>query len=144
MNMQKDKYMKFRYLFIISLLAFIITACEDPAIEMRKELNDGIKELYIGNHTEAIIHFNNVIAIDSTQSEAHLYLGRAYFNQAKYPEAMSEYNAAIRLNSKYGQAYKSRAQLWFILDDRTKSCKDYVKAEDLGVKNLINYTQHCR
>ena len=135
--------MKFRITLLLSIISLMIISCNNPKEEIRKELNLGVKMLHRGQHTQAIQHLNLVIEMDSTQSEAHLYLGRAFFNQAKYPQSMLEYNAAIRFNEKYGEAYKSRAQLWFVLDNRSKSCEDYIKAEQLGVKNLDNYTRHC-
>jgi len=127
---------------LTTLLVF--SSCTDNKEKIRTELNQGIKKLYKGDWTRAIEKFNTVLEIDSTQCEAHLYLGRAYFNQGKQQLAMKEYNTAIRFNPKYGEAYRSRAQLWFALGDRTKSCKDYLKAEALGVKNLTNYTSHCK
>lgn len=131
-------------LFLIFISTLILSSCVDNKEEIRRELNQGVEKLYKGDLTHAIEKFNNVLDIDSTQCEAHLYLGRAYFNQRKYDLAMHEFNAAIRLNPKYGEAYRSRAQLWFLQGERTKSCKDYLKAESLGVKNLTNYTSHCK
>ncbi|MCK5856764.1 MAG: tetratricopeptide repeat protein [Bacteroidales bacterium] len=133
-----------RRVLVIMMLVFVLVSCTNSHEKMRKELNYGIKELYKGDLTHAIQRFNIVIDMDSTNCEAHLYLGRAYFNQAKYDNAMKEYDAAIRHNPKYGEAFRSRAQLWFVFDNRLKSCEDYLKAESLGVKNLDNYTRHCK
>lgn len=136
--------MGIRRTLFIGLLILIIASCTDPAMEIRQELNQGIKLSYIGKHTEAIQHYLKVLELDSTQAEAHLYLGRAYFNQAKYDQSMSEYNQAIHFDPKMGEAYRSRGLLWKVLDDHDKFCEDYIKAEDLGVKNLTNYTDKCR
>jgi Tfp pilus assembly protein PilF len=130
---------------LIVLLVFVgFSACTDPAQRIQKEMNTGIDNLYKGRYGEAAKHFRKVLEMDSASSEAHHNLGLVYFNQQKYDQAMSEYNRAIHFDPENGQAYKSRAQLWFILGDRDKSCADYIKAEDLGVKNLSNYTRHCR
>ncbi len=136
--------MRFKFFILYIIVSFSVISCEDPAVIIRKDLNAGIEELHNGRYTKAIHHFKDVLEIDSTQSEAHHYLGLVYDNQQKYSMAMEEYNKAIHFNSKYGEAYKSRAQLWFFMGDRDKSCADYIKAEDLGVKNLSNYTRHCR
>ncbi|RUA28878.1 MAG: hypothetical protein DSY76_03925 [Bacteroidetes bacterium] len=142
--MKNKKYFLVKVLIVVMVSAFTLSSCTDNKAKIRSELNLGIKNLYKGDWTHAIEKFNSVIAMDSTQCEAHLYLGRAYFNQGKQDLAMQQYNTAIRLNPKYGEAYRSRAQLWFSLGNRTKSCKDYLKAEALGVKNLTNYTSHCK
>ena len=133
-----------RNLLIIILLVFLAASCTDNQETIRKEINTGVKELYKGDLTSAIQRFSSVIEMDSTNCEAHLYLGRAYFNQGKNELAMKEYNTAIRHNSKYGEAFRSRAQLWFVLGDRPNSCRDYLRAKKFGVKNLENYTGHCK
>ena len=142
--MNKINYKNFATFVFVLLLGFVVASCSDNQEEIRKGINLGKKELFKGDLTSAAKQFIHVLTIDSTQCEAHLYLGDVYFNQAKYDLSMKEYNAAIRHNPKFGEAYKSRAQLWFVLDNRTKSCKDYLKAEALGVKNLVNYTGHCK
>ena len=126
------------------LILFFMSSCADKQAQITKEMNAGIDLLYRGQYTEAKTHFNKVIELDSTSAEAHLNLGNVYFNQQKYNRAMEEFNRAIHFNPRYGEAYKSRAQLWFLLGDRNKSCADYLMAEKLGVKNLSNYTRHCR
>lgn len=131
------------YAVFFSILFFLLS-CGDKQAEITKEMNAGIDLLYRGRYTEAKAHFNKVIELDSSSAEAHLNLGNVYFNQQKYDQAMEEYNRAIHFDPKYGEAYKSRAQLWFVLGERNKSCVDYLKAEKLGVKNLSNYTRHCR
>jgi tetratricopeptide (TPR) repeat protein len=136
--------MNIRITFFVAVLLMFAASCTDPAMEIREELNQGLKESYIGKHTEAIQHFKKVLELDSTQAEAHLYLGRSYFNQAKYDLSMVEYNKAIHFDPKMGEAFRSRALLWKVLGDQDKFCADYIKAEDLGVKNLTNYTSKCR
>lgn len=136
--------MRYRYIILLFAMSLIAFSCQDPAESIRKNLNSGVNELYKGNYTQASQHFNEVLKLDSTNSEAHHNLGLVYNNQQKYDLAMIEYNQAIKFDPKNGEAYKSRAQLWFFYGDRDKSCEDYIKAEDLGVKNLRNFTQHCR
>jgi Tfp pilus assembly protein PilF len=133
-----------KLIFVLSVFVLLFAACSDPAQIIQKEMNTGIDNLYKGRYSIAAKHFRKVLELDSTSSEAHHNLGLVFFNQQKYDQAMSEYNRAIHFDPKNGQAYKSRAQLWFIMGDRDKSCADYIKAEDLGVKNLSNYTRHCR
>ena len=127
---------------ILSSLMF--SSCVNKEEEINKEIKQGVKVLYIGKHTEAIAHFERALELDSTKAEAYLYLSRAYSNQGKYDKAMHEVNRAIHFNPKYGEAYRSRGLLWKTLGDNDKFCKDYIKAEDLGVKNLTNYTSKCR
>jgi Tfp pilus assembly protein PilF len=57
---------------------------------------------------------------------------------------MGFYNKAISIDSTYGEAYKSRAQLKSYLGDRDAACKDYLYAEKYGVPNLYNFTKFCK
>jgi Tfp pilus assembly protein PilF len=136
--------MKIRYIIVFTLIILAFASCEDDAVIIRKELNAGVEVLYRGQYTQALHHFRKVLEIDSTQAEAHHYLGLVYFNQQKFDMAMYEFNRAILFDANFGEAYKSRAQLWSRIDKRNKACKDYLKAESLGVKNLSNYTSKCR
>jgi len=139
--MRKINYKNLVWSFALALILF---SCTNPQEEIRTELKQGIKVLYIGKYSEAIAHFNKVIDLDSTNAEAHLYLGRAYYNQGKYDGAMLEFNKAIHFKPDFGEAYRSRGLLWKSFGDNDKFCADYIKAEDLGVKNLDNYTSKCR
>jgi len=136
--------MKIRSLILSLLVLLVLVSCQDSAEKIRKDLNIGIEVLYQGKYTEASHYFKEVLEIDSTHAEAHHYLGLVYFNQQKFDKAMFEFNRAIHFDPKFGEAYKSRAQLWSRIDERDKACKDYLKAEELGVKNLTNYTSKCR
>ena len=136
--------MKIKYFLFLAIIIFGLNSCTNKKEKIRQELNLGIKASYSGKNDIAKAHFRKVIQWDEDNAEAYLYLGRVSMNQQKYPIAMDYLNKAILLNPKYGEAYRSRAQLFFILGDRDASCQDYLAAEENGVKNLYNYTKHCR
>lgn len=131
------------WLFIIVMTLFI-SACTSKEEKIRREINLGIKANYASHFKIAIEHFENVIKWDETNAEAHLNMGRSYMGLKKYKDAMRIYTKTIELNPNYGEAYRSRAQLHFFLGDRDASCQDYLKAEELGVENLHNFTKHCK
>ncbi len=132
-------------LFFVSLLIISIAySCKDQKQTIREEINLGIKATYANEWKIAIDHFNYVISLDSNNAEAYLYLGRTYMGKRNYKLALKQYNKSIELNPKFGEAYRSRAQVYAILGDKDAACRDYVKAEDLGVENLYNYTKFCR
>jgi len=136
--------MKSKLLLISLLFSLFLSSCVNKKEEVNKEIKQGVKVLYIGNFSEAIKHFERALELDSTNAEAYLYLSRTYSNQRKYDKAMAAINQAIHYNPNYGEAYRSRGLLWKALGDNDNFCKDYIKAEDLGVKNLNNYTSKCR
>jgi tetratricopeptide (TPR) repeat protein len=138
--------LKFRkgLFFLAMVIALFSTSCKDKKQTIREEINLGIKATYANEWKIAIDHFNYVLSIDSTNAEAYLYLGRTYMGKRNYKLAIKQYNKSIELNPKFGEAYRSRAQVNAILGNKDAACHDYVKAEELGVENLHNYTKFCK
>jgi len=133
-----------KIVLILSLALVFLSSCTDKKEKIRRELNDGIRASYATKYEIAIEHYNNVLNIDSKNTEAYLNLGRVFFNKKNYDKAMEYYNMAIEIDSTLGEAYRSRAQLYNVLGDRDAACKDYISAEKYGVKNLYNYTKFCK
>lgn len=136
--------MKFFNLLIIVLFVTVFSSCTNRKDDIRRELGRGIKANYANQYTVAIEHFEKVLQWDENNQEAYLNLGHVYFGMGKYEKAINFYDQAIAIDPKYGEAYRSRAQTHFALGDRDAACKDYVKAEELGIPNLSNYTKFCK
>lgn len=128
---------------IIFILSFFIS-CTNQKQTIREEINLGIKATYANEWQIALDHFNYVISMDSINAEAYMYRGRTYIGMRKYDEAMQSLDKSILLNPKFGEAYRSRAQVYMIYGNRDASCQDYLMAEELGVENLHNYTKFCK
>ena len=139
------KKMKISYLLLALLILILpIVSCTNDAEAIRKELNAGIKENHNSHFKKAITHYKNVLEIDSTNAEAYLLLGASYFNLRKLDKSMQMLNKAIILDPNYGQAYKSRAAIYKLKNNRDAACKDFLKAQELGVENLYNDTKFCK
>ena len=135
--------MKISYL-LLALLIIILPSCTSDTETIRKELNAGIKENSKSHFNKAITHYKNVLEIDSTNAEAYLLIGDSYFNLRKWDKSMQMINKAIILDPNYGQAYKSRATIHKLKNNRDAACKDFLKAQELGVENLHNDTKFCK
>jgi len=132
-------------LIILLFISLITISCTDSKVELRKEINAGIKDNLNSNFEGALVHFNNALSIDPNNAEAYLNLGNTYFNQQKYDLSMENANKAVELDNTFGQAYKLRAELYKkIFDDKDKACENYLLAEKYGVENLYNYTKFCK
>ena len=131
-------------ILFIFLITIIFSACTDIKDDIRRELNLGVKASYSNEYSIAKKHFDQVLEWDGDNQEAYLYLGRLYIGHLNYEKAMESFDRAITIDVNYGEAYRSRAQLYFLLGNRDASCKDYIMAEDLGIENLYNYTKFCR
>lgn len=130
--------------FGLVFILLFFASCTDSKEKIRRELNNGIRANYATKFDVAKAHFEKVISWDKNNKEAYLNLGRVYFNMKEYSKSMESYNKAIIIDSTYGEAYRSRAQLNFYLGKKDLSCKDYLAAEKYGIKNLYNYTKFCK
>lgn len=129
--------------FSIILLIFVVS-CKDQKQTIREELNLGIKATYARDWKIAMDHFDYVISLDSANAEAYMYKGRMLVGMRKYNQAIKSLDKSILLNPKFGEAYRTRAQVYAILGNKDASCHDYLKAEELGVENLHNFTKFCK
>ena len=132
-------------IIILLLISAITISCTDSKIELRKEINAGIKDNLNSNFDGALVHFNKAISIDANNAEAYLNIGNTYFNLKKYDLSMQSANKAIELINTYGKAYHLRAELYKkVYNDNDKACENYLLAEKYGVENLYNYTKFCK
>ena len=137
--------MKYISIAILVILGLALDSCTDNAKLIRQEINAGIKDNSQSNFDGALVHFQNVLDIDNTNSEVYLYMGNAYFNKKEYTLSMESANKAIEYNSSYGEAYLLREKKKKkILNDNDKACENYLLAEKYGIKNLYNYTKFCK
>ena len=132
-------------LIVLLFISLITISCTDSKVELRKEINAGIKDNLNSKFEEALVHFNKALSIDPNNAEAYLNIGNVYYTQRKYDLSMENANKAVELDNTFGKAYKLRADLYKkIFDDNDKACENYLLAEKYGVKNLYNYTKFCK
>ena len=58
-----------------------------------------------GRLEQAIAHYRQVLAQDSTHAEANYGLGLALYDLARYPESRDRFKAAVDRNSSYPEAH---------------------------------------
>ncbi len=137
--------MKTNKLFLIFLLSLLLNlvGCTSVEEKVRYELNMGIKELKNSRIEAAEVHFKNVIDLKSNNPEAYLYLGRIEMNKGNNQKALEYVNKALEYLPTYGEAYRSRAQIYSSMNERQKACENYKLAQENGIKNLANYLEGC-
>lgn len=77
----------------------------------RKYYNNGLDLLDANRSEDAIIKFNEVIAIDSGHKEAYFHLGVAHFNLHNYNYAANAANEALAIDSEYEEAQRLRKSI---------------------------------
>ena len=63
-------------------------------------------------------------------------MGLMYFKNGSLSQAMSEYNNALKLNSKFAEAYNNRAIVYYTLKEYDKAWGDLNRARASGF--LVN------
>lgn len=77
----------------------------------RKYYNNGLDLLDANRSEDAIIKFNEVIAIDPGHKEAYFHLGVAHFNLHNYNYAANAANEALAIDSEYEEAQRLRESI---------------------------------
>jgi len=128
--------------FIISIL---LSGCGSNKQQKVHSLLLSAKEkIYLHDLDGAWNDLEKCQKLDQNHPEVYFLKGNILMTRVKYEEAMNMFNKAIELNDQYMDAYVNRGKLWFYLGDKDKQCEDYLKAENLGAKNLYEETKFCR
>jgi len=85
------------------------------------------------NYEGAYYAFNKAVESHNQSSRAYVYRAKANQKMGEIRSAHSDYNVAIRLDSKNGMAYLYRGTLFIYQKKNTSACKDFTKAKGLGV-----------
>jgi len=96
------------------------------------------------NQDGALKDLNKCEKIDKDNPMIYYLRGNILMNKRLLNDAIVEYDKAIELNNDFMEAYINRGKAWFYLGDKEKKCKDYLKAESLGAKNLYEDTKFCK
>lgn len=132
-------------LVIFILFMGIFFACEDPKAKSRELITQGLMELDKGNVRAAKNFFDEAIQKDPKNAMAFYYRGSILYNlDMAHPQpALADLTTAITLDSTYADAYATRGQIRFYMDDKDGACSDWRKAESLGKPNMYDKTRYC-
>ena len=84
-------------------------------------------------------NYKRSLAVDSTFTLAHRNLGMLNFNLKKYPEALINYNNAIRLNPSNNDYYLERANTLSMLNKDSNAVNDYTVYLSQKQENPLAY-----
>jgi protein O-mannosyl-transferase len=73
----------------------------------------------------AMLNYNRCIAVDSTYDIVYGNRGILFFNMGKYPEALSDFNKAIKYKPDHANAIIGRANTYSSLNQFDKALVDY-------------------
>lgn len=137
--------------------AYLTTLQYDKALSDFQKLNklkpnsaealQGIAASYQGlkEYEKSVDYFSRSLSV-SPKNYIGLF-GRAasYFYLEKFNEAIADYDATLQLNPSYTDAWVNRGMSYFKLNDIKKACESWIKAQELGAKNVGSFiTNYCQ
>ena len=105
-----------------------------------KRLNDKAEKYFnSGEYEKAIECSNDVLKIDTNNSEAYNNIGSAYYEKGNYVKAIKYLNKAIELNPNNSEYYSNIGSLYYKKDEHKKAIKHFNKSIKLDHNNSYAY-----
>ncbi len=136
--------MKKRFCFVVFAVLLVFASCENPkrkAINLKQE---GIDLLYHNEFNPAIGKFEESLKYNDQDAETWYYIGNAWFGLKDVDKAFEYYTKAIETDSTFAQSYINRGRIYKERGDRDAACRDWLRAEKLGVKSIREETKFCK
>ena len=137
--------MKFyRRIILFSVILFSIIACVPAEEKAEKYYEQGREVFYTNDPERALKIYEKGLEYMPDHYRLLYESGNCYMNFRDYQTAIKFYTKAIESNPNYAKAYANRGQCWFYLNDRDKSCANWMKADSLGMPSMSDKIKHCK
>jgi len=133
-----------RTIIFFPVVLLLLVSCGSSTDKSEDAVDEGVVLLYQGKIDVALTFFNKAIRYNPENFEAYYYKGNCLANRRKYSEAILEYNKAIKHKPDYAEAFANRGEMEFYLGDRESACRDWRKAESLGMTEMSDKTRGCK
>lgn len=109
----------------------------DAAPDMSHALRDAVAFMEEDDPDSAIPLLEAIIETEPNNVEAHTLLGRAYCSVGDIPQAISELDAAMFLNTEDHEVYSLRASIHESMDETDDAIACYKKAMSHGCEDIV-------
>ena len=135
-----------RAIILIQIIILVLlTSCGENKIQKAIELKlEGIDLIHQSQYKKAMEILEESLEFNDQDPETWYYLGKGYFGLKDYDKAFEQYTIAIETDPNFGRAYVNRATIYTMRNDRDSACKDWLKAESLGIKTVKEETKFCK
>ena len=121
-----------------------MSSCTDKTKKALDLKIEGIKFVESSKFDEALESLDKSLEYNDKDPETYYYIGNAWFGKKDTEKAFEYYSRSIEADSTFGPAYVNRGKIYSMRNDKDNACKDWLKAESLGVKNLSEDTKFCK
>ena len=133
-----------RILWALPTALFLTTAC----VALAQPVNDAERCTSIsGNPDLAIQHCTRAIESGRYSGEdlakLHYSRGNEWAAKGHHDRAIADYNATLRLNPRYSDAFHNRGDAWSSKGDSDRAIADYDAAIALDPKNAISHSSRA-
>lgn len=112
-------------------------------MDATRELGKGVQLYKSGEMRESIKALSNVLAVNDTCFQAHLYRGFAYKKLKDYDNALKDFNALININKNSPAGFANRASVFYQLNDYSNALSDFQAAFQLDTTQTILCNPLC-
>lgn len=131
--------------FFAAIAAMLLYSCGTNEKKFRLHLENGIELIYKAQYAEAEAELNKALKQNPSSHEVLYYLGACRRSLGDIESAKQKFEESIKFNPNYAEPYLGLALIYQdIYQDRGMACYYFVKAEELGMKSLMDYTKWCR
>lgn len=123
----------------IACLAFAAAATADPL----EKFHAGLEAAKAGDHAAAVSLFTEALASGQVPQEdqavVHLARGISYSQMEKFNDALTDFNAALRIRPNYGEAYLNRGAIFLTTGRFQNAVEDFDKGLGLLPDVVVAY-----
>ena len=127
--------------------------CYDKALELEPKSVEGFAHRaqayrFKGDYNKAITECNTAVSLNPDYALSYLIRGDACYDQLRGQgsfglssllKVIKDYNKAIELKSDFGEAYRSRAMIYRMLNSDSEALEDLNKAIEFAPGNANDY-----
>lgn len=141
----RDFNRKFDHSWVIYLVTFLIHLSDGQAqgISKASQANmhfyDAMDKMESGDYAGAILEYNKVIELDSSNYKAYTNRGTCKRNMQDFIGAIQDYNKAIEIDPTHSMQFSARAFAKSQLGDYRGAIQDYNKTLELSPKDASSY-----
>lgn len=131
-------------LTFLSVIVLISAAAFAQQFDLEKTFNPSLSEDHRKEIKENIYNYSQVINGNPNDAIAYLNRGVSYANLGLYPDAITDYNKSISIDSTIPQAYYNRGIAKARFRYTKPACSDVKHAAELGLELAKkSYNDNC-